>query len=67
MSLAYVFKDICKSDVTLNHGASDGFRPLAVRALVDYMARNYEITPEQRSKLSMASNEADIQIVKMMQ
>ena len=67
MSLAYVFKDICKSDVKLNHGASDGFKPLAVRALVDYMARNYDITPAQFSQLSMAANEADIQIVKMMQ
>ena len=67
MSLAYVFKDICTSDVKLHHGISEGFRPLAVRALVDYMARNYEITPEQRSKLNMAANEADIQIVKMMQ
>lgn len=55
-----MFKDICKSDVKLHRGISEGFRPLAVRALVDYMARNYEITPEQRSTLSMASNEADI-------
>lgn len=55
-----MFKDICKSDVKLSHGASDGFKPLAVRALVDYMERNYEITPEQRSKLNMAANEADI-------
>ena len=67
MSLAYVFKDICKSDVKLNHGASDGFKPLAVRALVDYMVRNYDITPAQFSQLRMAANEADIQIVKMMQ
>ena len=55
-----MFKDICKSDVKLNHGASEGFNPLAVRALVDYMTRNYEITPEQFSQLSIASNEADI-------
>lgn len=66
MSLACVFKDICKSDVKLHRGISEGFRPLAVRALVDYMTRNYEITPEQRSKLSMAADEADLQIVKMM-
>ena len=60
MSLAYVFKDICKSDVKLHHGTSECFNPLAVRALVDYMTRNYEITPEQFSQLSIASNEADI-------
>lgn len=55
-----MFKDICKSDVELHYAKSGSFKPLAVRALVDYMARNYEITPEQRSKLSMAANEADI-------
>ena len=60
MSLAYVFKDICKSDVKLHRGISEGFKPLAVRALVDYMTRNYEITPEQFSQLRMAANEADI-------
>lgn len=64
--LACVFKDICKSDVELHRGASEGFKPLAVLALVDYMTRNYEITPEQRSQLSMAATKADIQIVKMM-
>ena len=67
MSLAYVFKDICKSDVELHSVKSEGFKPLAVRALVDYMARNYDITPAQYSKLSMAANEADLQIVKLMQ
>lgn len=61
-----MFKDICKSDVELHRGASEGFKPLAVLALVDYMTRNYEITPEQRSQLSMAAANADIQIVKMM-
>ena len=61
-----MFKDICKSDVELHYAKPGSFKPLAVRALVDYMARNYEITPEQHSKLSMAANEADLQIVKMM-
>lgn len=62
-----MFKDICKSDVELHRGISEGFKPLAVRALVDYMARNYDISPAQRSQLNMAADEADLQIVKMMQ
>ena len=62
-----MFKDICKSDVKLHRGISEGFKPLAVLALVDYMTQNYDISPAQRSQLSMAATKADIQIVKMMQ